>query len=152
MKKLGHALSKAAKATGVVLLLIGVSNMLRFQMAYLEIPEAIERMLDGATALPWLMLLYINVIQFFVGTFVDIAAHILITTPLFLPMVMHNGVGPVQFGIVILLNCALGLVHPPIGSVQFIGCAIGNVSIGQTTKVAWPYYLGGFKSEAQQRV
>jgi tripartite ATP-independent transporter DctM subunit len=146
MKKLGHALSKAAKTTGVVLLLIGVSNMLRFQMAFLEIPDAIERMLDGATTLPWLMLLYINLIQIFLGTFVDMAAHILITTPLFLPMAMHNGVGPVQFGIMILLNCALGLVHPPIGSVQFIGCAIGNVSIGETTKVAWPYYLAIFSA------
>jgi tripartite ATP-independent transporter DctM subunit len=146
MKKLGHALGKAAKTTGVVLLLIGVSNMLRYQMAYLEIPDAIERMLDGATALPWLMLLYINLIQIFLGTFVDMAAHILITTPLFLPMAMHNGVGPVQFGIMILLNCALGLVHPPIGSVQFIGCAIGNVSIGETTKMAWPYYLAIFSA------
>ncbi|CAE6761783.1 TRAP transporter large permease [Paraburkholderia nemoris] len=146
MKKLFHALSKAAKTTGVVLLLIGVSNMLRYQMAYLEIPDAIEHMLDGATSLPWLMLLYINIIQIFLGTFVDMAAHILITTPLFLPMAMHAGVGPVQFGIMILLNCALGLVHPPIGSVQFIGCAIGNVSIGETTKVAWPYYLAIFSA------
>ena len=118
--------------------------MLRFQMAYLEIPDAIEHMLDGATSLPWLMLLYINVIQIFLGTFVDMVSHILITTPLFLPMAMHARVGPVQFGIVILLNCSLGLVHPPIGSVQFIGCAIGKISIGEATKTAWPYYLAIF--------
>ncbi|CAD6545816.1 C4-dicarboxylate TRAP transporter large permease protein DctM [Paraburkholderia hiiakae] len=145
-EKLFFALSRAAKTTGVVLLLIAVSNMLRYQMAYLEIPEAIERVLEHATTLPWLMLLYINIIQVFLGTFIDMAAHILITTPLFLPLAMHSGVGPVQFGIMILLNCALGLVHPPIGSVQFIGCAIGDVSIGETTKVAWPYYLAIFSA------
>jgi hypothetical protein len=90
-KKLFKSLSKASKTTGVMLLLIGVSNMLRYQMAYLEIPDAIEHMLDGAPASsPWLMLLYINIIQIFLGTFVDMAAHILITTPLFLPMAMQR--------------------------------------------------------------
>jgi tripartite ATP-independent transporter DctM subunit len=146
MKKLGIALARATRTTGVVLLLIGVSNMLRFQMAYLEIPETIQQALEHATTIPWLMLLYINIIQVFLGTFVDMAAHILITTPLFLPMAMHFGVGPVQFGIMILLNCSLGLVHPPIGSVQFIGCAIGDVSIGETSKTAWPYYLAIFSA------
>lgn len=145
-EKFFTALARAVKTTGVVLLLIGVSNMLRFQMAYLEIPETIEHMLQDATTIPWLMLLYINIIQVFLGTFVDMAAHILITTPLFLPLAMHYGVGPVQFGIMILLNCSLGLVHPPIGSVQFVGCAIGEVSIGETTKIAWPYYLAIFSA------
>ena len=55
------------------------------------------------------MLLYINLIQFALGTFLDMAAHILITTPLFLPLAIQMGVGPVQFGMMLLLNCALGL-------------------------------------------
>ena len=142
--KLWKALAKASKTTGVILLLIGVSNMLRWQMAYLEIPDAIEAMLMGATQTPWLMLLYINIIQVFLGIFLDMAAHILITTPLFLPLAIAMGVGPVQFGMMLLLNCALGLVHPPVGTVQFVGCTIGNISIGEATKTAWPYYLAIF--------
>ena len=138
------ALARASKTTGVILLLIGVSNMLRYQMAYLEIPEAIEAALLAATTIPWLMLLYINVIQVVLGIFLDMAAHILITTPLFLPLAIKMGVGPVQFGMMLLLNCALGLVHPPVGTVQFVGCAIGNISIGEATKTAWPYYLAIF--------
>ncbi len=143
-QKLLKSLAKASKTTGVILLLIGVSNMLRYQMAYLEIPDAIEAALLTATTTPWLMLLYINIIQIVLGIFLDMAAHILITTPLFLPLAMQMGVGPVQFGMMLLLNCALGLVHPPVGTVQFIGCAIGNVSIGEATKTAWPYYLAIF--------
>lgn len=139
--KMLKALAKASRTTGVILLLIGVSNMLRWQMAYLEIPEAIEAALLHATQNPWLMLLYINLIQIFLGVFLDMAAHILITTPLFLPLAIQMGVGPVQFGMMLLLNCALGLVHPPVGTVQFVGCAIGNISIGEATKTAWPYYL-----------
>jgi hypothetical protein len=57
------------------------------------------------------MLLYINIIQIILGIFLDMAAHILITTPLFLPLAIQMGVGPVQFGMMLLLNCALGLVH-----------------------------------------
>jgi len=140
-EKLFKALSKASRTTGVILLLIGVSNMLRWQMAYLEIPETIEAMLLHATHTPWLMLLYINLIQIALGIFLDMAAHILITTPLFLPLAIQMGVGPVQFGMMLLLNCGLGLVHPPVGSVQFVGCAIGNISIGEATRTAWPYYL-----------
>ena len=87
------------------------------------------------------MLLYINIIQIFLGVFLDMAAHILITTPLFLPLAIQMGVGPVQFGMMLLLNCALGLVHPPVGTVQFVGCAIGNISMGEATRTAWPYYL-----------
>jgi hypothetical protein len=143
-EKLFKSLAKASKTTGVILLLIGVSNMLRYQMAFLEIPDVIEQALLNATHTPWLMLLYINIIQIFLGIFLDMAAHILITTPLFLPLAIQMGVGPVQFGMMLLLNCALGLVHPPVGSVQFIGCAIGNISIGEATKTAWPYYLAIF--------
>ncbi|HEY2628980.1 MAG TPA: TRAP transporter large permease, partial [Usitatibacter sp.] len=143
-EKLVKSLAKASRTTGIVLLLIGVSNMLRYQMAYLEIPDAIEQALLTATTTPWLMLLYINLIQVFLGIFLDMAAHILITTPLFLPLAIQMGVGPVQFGMMLLLNCALGLVHPPVGAVQFVGCAIGNVSIGEATKTAWPYYLAIF--------
>ena len=143
-EKLFKSLAKASKTTGVILLLIGVSNMLRYQMAYLEIPDAIETVLLAATTSPWLMLLYLNIIQIFLGIFLDMAAHILITTPLFLPLAIQMGVGPVQFGMMLLLNCALGLVHPPVGTVQFIGCAIGKISIGEATKTAWPYYLAIF--------
>jgi tripartite ATP-independent transporter DctM subunit len=143
-QKLLRSLAKAAKTTGVILLLIGVSNMLRYQMAYLEIPDAIEAALLTATTTPWIMLLYINIIQIILGIFLDMAAHILITTPLFLPLAIQMGVGPVQFGMMLLLNCALGLVHPPVGTVQFVGCAIADISIGEATKTAWPYYLAIF--------
>ncbi len=143
-RNLVKSLARASKTTGVILLLIGVSNMLRYQMAYLEIPETIEAALLATTTLPWLMLLYINIIQVVLGIFLDMAAHILITTPLFLPLAIQMGVGPVQFGMMLLLNCALGMVHPPVGTVQFVGCAIGNISIGEATKTAWPYYLAIF--------
>jgi len=84
-----------------------------------------------AAALPGLFLL---------GTFLDRAATILICTPIFLPICAHYGMEPVQFGMVMLINCALGLNTPPVGTTQFVGCAIGGVSVGEVMKTIWPFY------------
>jgi TRAP-type C4-dicarboxylate transport system permease large subunit len=82
----------------------------------------------------------INVLLFILGTFLDMAATILICTPIFMPIAMQFGMDPLQFGIVMLINCALGLNTPPVGSVQFVGCAIGEISVGQVMRTIGPFY------------
>jgi TRAP-type C4-dicarboxylate transport system permease large subunit len=82
----------------------------------------------------------INIILFLLGTFMDMASTILICTPIFLPIAMKFGMDPVQFGMLMLINCALGLNTPPVGTTQFVGCAIGGVSVGQVMKTIWPFY------------
>ena len=139
-EKLVKAAAKAAKTTGVVLLLIGVSTMFQYIMAILEIPDKTAELLLGATTNPLIMFLMINLILFLLGTFMDMASTILICTPLFLPLAMQMGMGPVQFGIVMLLNCALGLNTPPVGTTQFVGCAIGGVSVEEVMRTILPFY------------
>lgn len=134
------AAAKAAKTTGVILLLIGVSTMLQYMMVILEIPDKTAQMLLSTTTNPLVMFFLINLLLFLLGTFMDMAATILICTPLFLPIALQMGMGPVQFGIVMLLNCALGLNTPPVGGTQFVGCAIGGVSIEQVMKTILPFY------------
>ena len=146
--KLMKAAAKAAKTTGVVLLLIGVSNMFQWQMAYLELPDLTAELLTKATTNPWIMFFLINLILFLLGTFMDMASTILICTPLFLPLAIQMGMGPVQFGMVMLLNCALGLNTPPVGTTQFVGCAIGNISVGQVMKTILPFYSALFAAMA----
>jgi tripartite ATP-independent transporter DctM subunit len=142
------ASTRAAKTTGIVLLLIGVSNILQWQMAFLEIPDKTAAFLLSTTNNPLVMYALINIILFLLGTFMDMAATILICTPLFLPLAMQMGMGPVQFGMVLLLNCALGLNTPPVGTVQFIGCAIGGVSVGEVMKTITPFYFALFAAMA----
>jgi len=89
---------------------------------------------------PWVVFLLINVLLFLLGTFMDMAATILIATPIFLPIAMKYGMDPVQFGMVMLINCALGLNTPPVGTVQFVGCAIGGVSVGEVMRKILPFY------------
>jgi tripartite ATP-independent transporter DctM subunit len=134
------AAAKAVKTTGVVLLLIGVSAMFQYLMGLYEVADFMGGLLSRMSTTPWVVFLLINVILFVLGTFMDMAATILIATPIFLPIAMKYGMDPVQFGMVMLINCALGLNTPPVGTTQFVGCAIGGISVGAVMKTIWPFY------------
>ncbi len=135
-----HACAKACKTTGVVLLLIGISNAFGYFMALYEVPQLTGELMQSLSSSPWVIFLMINILLFVLGTFLDMAATILICTPIFLPIAMQFGMDPTQFGIVMLINCALGLNTPPVGSVQFVGCAIGQISVGQVMRTIGPFY------------
>jgi TRAP-type C4-dicarboxylate transport system permease large subunit len=75
------------------------------------------------------------------GMIMDMAALILICTPIFLPVVTAFGMDPVQFGVILMMNLGLGLCTPPVGACLFVGCAIGNVPIDKAVRTIWPFYL-----------
>jgi len=134
------ACAKACKTTGVVLLLIGISSAFGYFMALYEVPQKTGELMTSVSSTPWMIFLMINVLLFILGTFLDMAATILVCTPIFLPIAVQFGMDPVQFGIVMLINCALGLNTPPVGVTQFVGCAIGEISVGQVMKSILPFY------------
>ncbi len=134
------ACAKACKTTGVVLLLIGISAAFGYFMALYEVPQRTGELMKAVSSEPWVIFLMINILLFVLGTFLDMAATILICTPIFLPIAMQFGMDPVQFGIIMLINCALGLNTPPVGSVQFVGCAIGGITVGQVMRTILPFY------------
>jgi len=134
------AAAKAAKTTGVVLLLIGVSTMFQYLMGLYSVADLAGEAMASVSTNPWVIFFLINLILFILGTFMDMASTILICTPIFLPIAMAHGMDPVQFGMVMLINCALGLNTPPVGTTQFIGCAIGGVSVGEVMRSILPFY------------
>lgn len=138
--QLVKAAAKAVKTTGIVLLLIGVSNTFGYLISLYEVADLTGKALGSITNSPWMIFLLVNVILFVLGTFLDMAATILICTPIFLPICVQYGMSPVQFGMLMLINCALGLNTPPVGTTQFVGCAIGGVSIGYVMRTIWPFY------------
>ncbi|GMO16629.1 MULTISPECIES: TRAP transporter large permease [unclassified Bradyrhizobium] len=135
-----RAAAKAVKTTGVVLLLIGVSTMFQYLMGLYEVADFAGDLMSKVSTQPWVIFLLINVILFVLGTFMDMAATILICTPIFLPIAMKAGMDPVQFGMLMLINCALGLNTPPVGTTQFVGCAIGGISVGAVMRTIMPFY------------
>jgi tripartite ATP-independent transporter DctM subunit len=134
------ACAKACKTTGVVLLLIGISAAFGYFMALYEVPQKTGELMQSVTTQPWLIFLMVNVLLFVLGTFLDMAATILICTPIFLPICQQFGMDPTQFGIMMLINCALGLNTPPVGTTQFVGCAIGGISVGEVMRSILPFY------------
>lgn len=134
------ACAKACKTTGVVLLLIGLSASFGYFMALYEVPQKTGELMQMVSTEPWVIFLMVNILLFVLGTFLDMAPTILICTPIFLPICAQYGMDPAQFGVMMLLNCALGLNTPPVGTTQFVGCAIGEISVGQVMKSILPFY------------
>jgi TRAP-type C4-dicarboxylate transport system permease large subunit len=96
--------------------------------------------MKGISNNPFVVLLLLNVILLILGTFMDMSPLIVITTPIFLPVAQAYGVDPVHFGIILILNLGIGLCTPPVGSVLFVGCAVGEISVGRAIKGILPFY------------
>jgi tripartite ATP-independent transporter DctM subunit len=135
------AVSGAVKTTSMVMLIIGSAAAFGWLLALLEGPTQLAGALLAITDNPILLFLLINLMLLLLGTFMDMAPLIIITTPIFLPIATSLGMDPTQFGIVMMLNLGIGLVTPPVGSVLFVGCAVGGLRIEETVKTIWPFYL-----------
>lgn len=140
LKGFTHATLGAVRTTAMVLLIIGAASSFGWLMAFLEVPKATIALMQAISDNPLVILLMINLILLVLGTFMDMAPMIIICTPIFLPVVKAIGVDPVHFGVILILNAGIGLNTPPVGSVQFVACAIGKVSISESMKTIWPFY------------
>lgn len=135
------ATRNAVRTTAIVLLVIGAAAAFGWLLAINQVPARLFHLLQAVSDNKYVLLLLINVILLFLGTFMDMAPLIMITTPIFLPIVTKLGMDPVQFGIVLMINLGIGLVTPPVGSVLFVGCAVAKIRIEDTIKSIWPFYL-----------
>ena len=134
-------LLRAAKTTGVVLLLVGASQAMSWVLAYEQIPQLVSEALLGLSANPLLLLLLINLLLLAVGVFMDMTPAVLIFTPIFLPVVTGLGMDPVHFGIVMIANLCIGLCTPPVGTCLFVACGVGRTTIARATPAAIPFFL-----------
>ncbi|MCE2934220.1 MAG: TRAP transporter large permease [Hyphomicrobiales bacterium] len=130
----------AVRTTAMVLLVIGAASSFGWLMAFLQVPAATISLMKSISDNPLVILLMVNIILLVLGTFMDMAPMIIICTPIFLPVVKAIGVDPVHFGVILILNAGIGLNTPPVGSVQFVACAIGKVSISESMRTIWPFY------------
>jgi tripartite ATP-independent transporter DctM subunit len=134
------AVTSSVKTTAMVMFIIGAAGAFGWLLALLEAPLHLANLLQGITENPLILLLMINVVLLLLGTFMDMAPLIIISTPIFLPLATQLGMDPVQFGVMLILNLGIGLVTPPIGAVLFVACAIGKLSVEETVKTIWPFY------------
>ena len=134
------ATRNAVKTTAIVMLIISAASAFGWLMAIAEVPLRMSEALLSISENPLVLMLIVNLILLILGTFMDMAPLIIITTPIFLPVVTELGMDPVQFGVVLILNLGIGLVTPPVGSVLFVGCAVGGIPIEKSVRSIWPFY------------
>jgi tripartite ATP-independent transporter DctM subunit len=134
-------LVRSSETTAVVLLLIGTSMSMSWVMSAEDIPQLISEFMLTLSDNKWVILIVINIILLFVGTFMDITPAVLIFTPIFLPVVTKVGVDPVHFGMIMVVNLCIGLCTPPVGSLLFVGVSIAKISLTQVLRPLLPFFL-----------
>jgi tripartite ATP-independent transporter DctM subunit len=138
-----HATLAAVRTTAMILLIIGTAASFSWLMAFLKVPASLVTLLNAFSDNPFMILLLLNVLMLFLGTFMDMGPTIIITTPIFLPVAQSFGVDPVHFGVIMILNYGIGLNTPPVGAVQFVACAVGKISVWEAMRSIWPFYGAG---------
>jgi len=143
-RDLPRLVHRTVKTVAIVMILIGFASGFGYIMALMQLPAKVTAFFTGLSDDRYVILMLINVMLLVLGTLMDMAPLILICTPILLPVVTHLGVDPIHFGMIMLVNLGIGLITPPVGSVLFVGCAVGKVSIEEVTRTIWPFYAGLF--------
>ena len=134
------SVTQSVRTTSVVLMLVGTATAFACLLALHRVPELLAAAMLGLSGDPIVLMLMINAALLMLGCIMDMAALILITTPIFLPVATEIGLDPVQFGMVVMMNLGLGLTTPPVGAVLFVGCAIARARIEEVMGTIWPFY------------
>lgn len=140
--KLKTVLLEAGILIGPILIIIATANLFGWILTAEAIPETIANFIISITSNPYLILLLMNMVFLFVGTFMETLASIILLTPIFLPLITGIGVDPVHFGIILVVNLNIGLATPPLGVCMFIACPLAGISIKDFVKAIWPFLLG----------
>lgn len=141
VRQMNDILMNALKTLATVLALLASCNAFGWFLAYLRVPALITSALLGVSNNRVVVLLLINILLLALGTIMDMAPLIMITTPILLPVTQAIGMDPIQFGVMMVLNLAIGLCTPPVGAVLFVGCTIGKISMEKLTRSLIPFYV-----------
>jgi tripartite ATP-independent transporter DctM subunit len=139
--ELPRVLHNVVRTVAMVMIVIGFAGSFGYMMTLMQIPAKATALLLEISHNKYVILALINVLLLILGTFMDMAPLLLICTPIMLPVVAAIGISPVHFGIIMMLNLSIGLVTPPVGTVLFVGCAIGKIPIEKATRHLWPFWL-----------
>jgi tripartite ATP-independent transporter DctM subunit len=139
-RELPQMIHRTMRTVAMVMTLIAFASSVGYVMALMQEPARVTALLLTLSSDKNAILFLINIPLLVLGCLLDMAPSILIVTPILLPVVMKFGVDPVHFGMIMLLNLGIGLCHPPVGAILFVGCAVGRVTIEQVVREIWPFY------------
>ena len=140
-QRIYHGLIAAGVTTGVIMLVIVGSAPMGWIMTFDEIPTRFAAWATETLQAKWLIILAMNVLMLALGTFLDLPPGILLLGPIFVPLAESIGLDLVQLGLMMVLNLAIGLYTPPVGTTLFVSCAIAKVPMGATMRDLMPFFL-----------
>ena len=140
-KGVWKALDQCVDTLSIVLILIATSNAFGYCLTTLHVPGLAANLIQGVSDNPYVIALLLNLILLVLGMIMDMAPIILITTPILLPIAQSIGIDPIQYGIMLVLNCGIGLLTPPVGAVLFIGSGIAKRPMEKVVKEMVPFYV-----------
>ena len=140
-KGVWNALESCIDTLAIVLILISMSGAFGYCLTNLHVPAKAASLITSVSSSPVVIALLLNLILLVLGMIMDMAPIILIATPILLPVATSIGINPIQFGIMVVLNCGIGLLTPPVGAVLFIGSAVAKRPMEKVVKATLPFYL-----------
>jgi tripartite ATP-independent transporter DctM subunit len=140
-RELPGLVHRTLRTVSLVMTLIAFASAVGYMMALMQVPAKITAAFLTISHNKYVILMMINVLLLVLGCLLDMAPAILICTPILLPVVVNFGVDPVHFGMIMMMNLGIGLCHPPVGAILFVGCAVGKVRIEDVMREIWPFYL-----------
>ncbi len=140
-KGVWKALDECVNTLSIVLILIATSAVFGNCLTRLHVPDLAAKAIIGVSDNPYVIAILLDLILLVLGCIMDMAPIILIATPILLPIATSIGIDPIQFGIIMILNCGIGLLTPPVGAVLFIGSAVADLPMEKVVKATIPFYL-----------
>lgn len=140
-KDLWPILIRTGRLTGMVLFLLAIATSVAFLLTTAQVPTQIVALTSGISTNPYVVLAIMAAVLLFVGVVMDLTPAMIILAPILTPVAMAVGVPPVYFGVLMSLVLGIGLVTPPVGTVLYVGCAVGKVTMEELLRNMWPFYL-----------
>jgi len=140
-KMLAKVAMDTIETTSVVLFIVAAASIFGWLLTATRVTDAVAAWVLSFTHSAWVFLLLANVLMLFVGCFLEPTAAILILVPVLMPVVLQLGIDPVHFGLVMVLNLMIGLLHPPMGMVLFVLARVARLSIERTTMAILPWLV-----------
>ena len=141
LKEMPAILSRSARTTAMVLLLVATSSAMSKFLTLEQVPQMVSESMLALSSNPIAIILTINVILLIVGTFMDMTPAVLIFTPILMPVALDIGIDPIHFGIIMITNLSIGLCTPPVGTCLFVGCGVGKAKIAEVSRQMIPFYV-----------
>lgn len=141
ISQLPNSIIESVKMSAAIMILVGFANVFAWILASEQIPQMIARGILAISTNKFVVILLINLLLLFVGTFMETIAALIILFPVLLPVALSVGLDPIQFGVMAVLNLVIGLTTPPVGVCLFVASSIGKVSLARISVAVIPFLL-----------